>query len=100
MANEKNLIPMNKRTPRERKEIARKGAIASNKAQAARKTLKEELLALLEDGETQKKISVALIQQAKKGNTKAYEIIRDSIGEKPIDKIQAEVNSDINITIE
>lgn len=100
MANEKNLIPMNKRTPRERKEIARKGAIASNKAQAARKTLKEELLALLEDGETQKKISVALIQQAKKGNTKAYEIIRDSIGEKPIDKVQAEVNSDINITIE
>ena len=100
MANEQNLIPMNKRTPRERKEIARKGAIASNKAQAARKTLKEELLALLEDGETQKKISVALIQQAKKGNTKAYEIIRDSIGEKPIDRVQAEVNSDINITIE
>lgn len=100
MANEQNLIPMNKRTPRERKEIARKGAIASNKAQAARKTLKEELLALLEDGNTQKKISVALIQQAKKGNTKAYEIIRDSIGEKPIDRVQAEVNSDINITIE
>lgn len=100
MANEQNLIPMNKRTPRERKEIARKGAIASNKAQAARKTLKEELLALLEDNETQKKISVALIQQAKKGNTKAYEIIRDSIGEKPIDRVQAEVNSDINITIE
>lgn len=100
MANEQNLIPMNKRTPRERREISRKGAIASNKAQAARKTLKEELLLLLEDGETQKKISVALIQQAKKGNTKAYEIIRDSIGEKPIDRVQAEVNSDINITIE
>ena len=98
MANEQNLKPV--RSKKEARERGKKGGIASGKARQERKTLKEELLALLEDGETQKKISVALIQQAKKGNTKAYEIIRDSIGEKPIDKVQAEVNSDINITIE
>lgn len=98
MANEQNLKPV--RSKKEARERGKKGGIASGKARQERKTLKEELLALLEDGETQKKISLALIQQAKKGNTKAYEIIRDSIGEKPIDKVQAEVNSDINITIE
>lgn len=98
MANEQNLKPV--RSKKEARERGKKGGIASGKARQERKTLKEELLLLLEDSDNQKKISVALIQQAKKGNTKAYEIIRDSIGEKPIDRVQAEVNSDINITIE
>ena len=42
MANEENLINLRDRTQRERKEIARKGAIASNKKQAERKTFREE----------------------------------------------------------
>ena len=49
MANEQNLIPLNKRTQRERKEIARKGAEATNKIKAERKTLKEELTARREE---------------------------------------------------
>ncbi len=98
MANEQNLKPV--RSKKEARERGKKGGIASGKARQERKTLKEELILLLEDNDNQKKISVALIQQAKKGNTKAYEIIRDSIGEKPIDRVQAEVNSDINIKIE
>lgn len=95
MANEQNLIPLNKRTQRERKEIARKGAEATNKIKAERKTLKEELLLILSEGNTQKKISTALIEQAQKGNTKAFEIIRDTIEEKPRDNIQisGEVNN-------
>ena len=98
MANEQNLKPV--RSKKEARERGKKGGIASGKARQERKTLKEELIILLEEGDNQKKISVALIKQALKGNTKAYEIIRDSIGEKPIDRVQAEVNSDINITIE
>ena len=39
MANEQNLKPLNKRSQRERKEIARMGAIASNEAQANKKVL-------------------------------------------------------------
>lgn len=35
-------------------------------------------------------INVALFQEALKGNTKAYELIRDTLGEKPSDKIQIE----------
>ena len=91
MANEENLVNLKDRSPRERKEIARKGAIASNKKQAARKTLKEELLLLLSQGDTQEKISLSLIQEALSGNTKAFEVIRDTIGEKPKDDIDVTV---------
>lgn len=98
--NEKNLIPQNKRTKKEQREIARKGGIASGKARAERKTFKEELITLLENGNTQEKLSLAIIKKAMKGDTKAFEVIRDTVGEKPTDKIEADITSDINITIE
>ena len=98
MANEKNLKPV--KTKKEARERGRAGGIKSGKVRKARKTLKEELLLLLENGNTQEKISLAMIQEALNGNTKAFEVIRDTIGEKPTDKIEAELNTDINITIE
>ena len=55
-----NLIPLNERTKEEQKKIATMGGIASGKSRAARKTLKEELLLLLENEDIQKKISLAL----------------------------------------
>lgn len=70
----------------------RKGAAVTNAKIAARKTLKEELVALLDvvsegkDGRehtTQEAISVALVRQALNGNVKAYAMIRDTIGEMP-----------------
>lgn len=93
MANEENLVNLKDRSQRERKEIARKGAIASNKKQAARKTLKEELLLLLSQGNTQEKISLSLIQEALTGNTKAFEVIRDTIGEKPKEDVNLNVDN-------
>lgn len=89
--NEDNLIPFNELTKEEQREIARKGGKASVEARRKRKTLKEELLLLLEKGDTQEKVSLALIKQALEGNTKAFEVIRDSIGEKPTDKLEANV---------
>lgn len=86
--NESNLIPQNKRTKEEQREIARKGGIASGKARKERKELKEELLILLSKGNTQEKISLALIKKAMKGDTKAFEVIRDTIGEKPKDVVE------------
>lgn len=41
MANEKNLIPNSERTPGERREMARKGGIASGQARRQKKTLSE-----------------------------------------------------------
>lgn len=90
MANNSNLrIP----TSEEAREIGRKGGIASGIARQRRKTLKEELLILLdlidEEGKSNnEKISLSIIKQALEGNVKAYEVIRDTIGEKPIDKIE------------
>lgn len=97
--NEENLISLGDRTTEEQREIARKGGIASGKARRERKTLREELLLLLEKGDTQEKISLAMIKEALDGNTKAFEVIRDTIGEKPIDKT-ADVTRDITINIE
>lgn len=70
----------------EARENGRKGGIKSGVVRRERKMLKEELLYLLEQGNTQEKISLALIKQALKGNVKAFETIRDTIGEKPTDK--------------
>ena len=89
MANEKNLIPFNERTKSQQREIASKGGKASVEAKRKRKTLKEELLLMLEDEEVQKSVAVALIQEAQSGNVKAFGMLRDTIGEAPVEKVQA-----------
>lgn len=92
MANSKNLKPNSERTPQERKELAKKAGIQSGKKRRERKELKEllEIALLLPDEETgeenQLAITSALIKQAIKGNVLAYTTIRDTLGEKPIDK--------------
>ena len=99
MANEQNLVPMASRTPRERQEISRKGQKASTEAKRARKTLKETLLLMLEEGNTQNDITLALLQKALNGDTKAYEVIRDTVGEKPTDKIEQSGESKLDVNI-
>ena len=88
MANNENLVDLRTRTTEEQREIARMGGIASGKARAARKTFKEELLLLLANGDTQEKISLALLQKAMNGDTKAFEVLRDTVGEKPKEEIE------------
>jgi hypothetical protein len=100
MDGQDNLIPFSERSKEEARELGRKGGIASGEARRRKKSLKEELITLLENGNTQEKISLAIIQQALDGNTKAFEVIRDTIGEKPVDKLEADVSSDINIVID
>ena len=87
MANEQNLIPNSERTPSELREMARNGGLASGEARRKRKTLKEELLLMLSEGDTQQSVTLALIEKAMSGDTKAFEVIRDTIGEKPVDKV-------------
>ena len=87
-----NLVPQNKRTKEEQREIARKGGIASGKARKEKKMLKELLEDALSKGtETNNEyinITLALIREANRGNVKAYEVIRDTLGQKPIDKVE------------
>lgn len=90
MANEQNLIPgAHKLTVEEQSKAGK----ASVEARRKRKALKEELLLLLSKGDIQERISLALIDEALHGNkagsvTKAFEVIRDTIGEKPIEKLE------------
>lgn len=86
--NEENLLRPEDLTSEQLRERARKGGLASAKARKEKKTLKMELEALLEvmdkNGDSvQKKMSFALIKKAVNGDTKAFEIIRDTIGQKP-----------------
>lgn len=80
----KNLKPI--QSTKEAREKGKKGGIKSGEVRRARKTLKDELLFLLEQGDIQAKITLAMIKQAQKGNVKAYAVIRDTIGEKPAEK--------------
>ena len=100
MANgHENLKPFNELTEDEQRELSRKGGIASGEARRKRKTLREELLLLLEQDNFQEKISLALLQKATTGDTKAYEVIRDTVGEKPVDKVETEVVSTIKVDV-
>lgn len=99
MANEQNLIPNSKRSPSELREMTRKGGIKSGEVRRARKTLKETLLMMLEEGNTQDNITLALLQKALNGDTKAYEVIRDTVGEKPTDKIEQSGESKLDVNI-
>lgn len=70
----------------------------STEAQAERRTFKEGLLLLLNeqfkdnDGKTSGKttqdaIIAGLVNRAVSGDTRAFEIIRDTIGEKPVETV-------------
>lgn len=89
--NESNLKPFNQLTEEEQRELARKGGIASGEARRRKKTLKEELIALLETNNNNEKISVAILNKALNGDIQAFTTIRDTIGEKPVDKVEADV---------
>ena len=109
MPNEENLIPLNKRSQRERKEIAKMGAEASNKKQAEKKLLKDTIEMLLSNKPTnemitdcaekfgfnpkdlQDVITGGLIARAMTGDPKAYEVLRDTMGQRPIEKMETTI---------
>ena len=86
--NEKNLKKFSDYDPERLQEISRKGGIASGQARAERKQLREELNALLSNGDVQQRLCTALIDKALSGDSKAFSIIRDTIGEKPVKDLQ------------
>ena len=108
--NDENLIPNEARTPRERRENASKAGKASAKARREKKTFKAIFSAVLdmpiERGKStdldqirtiadakgknltvQEATALSIAVKAVKGDLKAAEFIRDTIGEKPTDSI-------------
>lgn len=95
--NPQNLIPQNKKSPEERSRIARMGQIASTEAKRRKKTFREAMEAILEKEVIDKNgnkvdlltaISAKQIEKAGKGDTKAFEVIRDTIGQKPVERVE------------
>ena len=102
MAKEDNLIPFNKMSQSKRSEIARKGAIASNKVQKEKKTFKMALKELLQEeakdkegkptGKTyQDLVNIGLVKGAMKGNAINYKTILGTIGELEAEKTEVSV---------
>lgn len=91
-----NLRPV--RNTAEAQKRGRAGGKASGISKRKKKTMKEMLEILLsakvnfegEQVEALEGISIALIRRALSGDTKAFELIRDTIGQKPTDKLKAE----------
>lgn len=88
MANEENLVSLEDRSIEERLAIATLGGKKSGEARKAKSDLKKSLEILLEikdeEGITEEeKICRKLLQNAKEGNIKAFEVIRDTLGQHP-----------------
>ena len=96
--NEENLIPMNERSESEVRELGRKGGIKSGEARREKKLFKEAIEKKL--GQSLDSMIDSMINQAKNGNVQAITFLRDTIGEKPTDKVEADINSDVTINIE
>ena len=100
MANPQNLVSNEDRTPSQRRENASKAGKASAAKRAERKIFKEAILSVLSEPLTDKagnphpsgmNVQEAMIRgvigRAIKGDPRALEVIRDTIGEKPVEKL-------------
>lgn len=106
----KNLKPQSERAKEEQREIAKMGGIASGEARRRKRDIRAAMEALLEKtykgtkGEElsgAEAIAMKQMEKALKGDTKAFEVVRDSAGQKPIEKIMlAEVDQDVIDDIE
>ena len=88
MANEENLIPANKRSLSEARENGRKGGIASGKARREKKLWKDEIMKRL--GENDWNEIIDNLKERAKKNDKSFEVLRDTMGQKPTDNIAIE----------
>lgn len=110
--NMQNLVPNSERTPEERRRNASKAGKASAEARRGKKNLQELLNVLLSAPATPEMVAraralgidakdagtlydamnVAIIEQALAGNGYAYQLIRDSAGDRPTEKVEQSVS--------
>ena len=103
--NKENLIPFNKLTEKEQRELASKGGKASVKAKKKKKNMKEALQLLLSldvkspkvreqlkalgisenDMNNEMALMVSMLNKALKGDKGCAEFIRDTSGQKPVE---------------
>lgn len=97
MANEQNLKPFTSdQSHDEAVKNGSKGGVASGAARREKRDFRRALEMLLEREFTDKQgntlsgveaISAKMFEQAMKGNIRAFETIRDTVGQKPVEKV-------------
>ena len=87
-----NVIPANKRTHEENVANGRKGGIKSGEVKREKKLFKEAIEKKL--GGSLDTIIDALMIKAATGDVQASVFLRDTIGEKPTDKIEGNISVD------
>lgn len=126
MANEQNLTLKGKNrnlTTEEARTMGQKGGIKSGEARRRKKEMRERLEILLSmpisngkgaDIESIKSfgalkgknitvedaVLIAITQKALKGDIQAGTFIRDTVGENPTTKVEADIDMDLNITVD
>lgn len=100
-----NLIANTERSPEQLREQTRKGGVKSGEARRRKKTFAEVARAILDSEETDPQIldllrqiglegtkrdtlTLAQITKAAKGDTDAFRIVRDTVGEKPREELE------------
>lgn len=106
---EDNLLKGNEKHTFTPEELSR-GGKASAEARRKKRDLRQAIEILLEtdikgkNGEVKsgaEAIAIAQFQKALKGDTRAFEVIRDTAGQKPVEKVMvAEVDNDVINEIE
>lgn len=110
MHGQENLIPINTRSKEEARAISSRGGKNSGAARRARRTLRESLNELLASKipkdsphylnlkaamealgmkgqpDVQAMTTIGIVQKASKGDSAAFAVLRDTIGEKPVDQ--------------
>ena len=94
--NDENLVSLATRSKRERIEIARKGQKASTQVKKEKKLWKDELVKRL-NAKDWEDIMNTLINNAKNNGGRDFEILRDTMGQKPVEKQEVDNISRINI---
>lgn len=96
--NNENLIPTTQRSKSEARENSRKGGIASGEARRQKRDLRKAFEVLLEKTVTKDKegkeisgaeaLALKQFEKALKGDTRAFEVVRDTSGQKPVEKVE------------
>lgn len=94
MANEQNLIPGGHKLTQEE---ASRGGKKSGESRRRKRQLRDALQELLDREYTDKEGNVAdgttilaagLFRKAQKGDIRAWEVLRDTVGQKPADRVE------------
>lgn len=97
MPNEENLIPNTERSPNEVRENGRKGGIKSGEVRREKADLRRVIQTWLESQATTDKngnpmtgaelMTMVAVKEMSKGSARHWELLRDTAGFKPVDKV-------------